>query len=295
MIRGVDIASFQGLPGEWRAKAGAFDFAAVKLTELGASGSKYVNPDAADDWSYLGQQKKIRLAYAFGHPSTLPSATVALLASALGPLGLQDGDGVALDLENTDGLAPAEVASYARATTAAMRALFGRAVVLYSDLAFFEAGNCEGCGSCLGWIADISRPAGLPRVPSPFKSWAIHQWSWSPLDEDVANFASPAAMRAAIGKAAPPKPRAIGDDAMLLNRGAGAVTPFPVAEPANKVRVFCAEGTAELTWNLVGEPVHVLKLTPASSEVITLPAGKHAVRFVRVDGGGNDVAAVAEA
>ena len=87
MLRGVDLASFQGLPGEWRTKAGEFDFAAVKLTELGANGSRYVNPDAAADWAYLGQQQKVRLAYAFGHPSTLPSATVELLASALAPLG----------------------------------------------------------------------------------------------------------------------------------------------------------------------------------------------------------------
>lgn len=293
MIRGIDVASFQGLPGEWRAKAGAFDFAAVKFTELGVSGSKYVNPDAAADWAYLGQQQKVRLAYAFGHPATLPSATVALLADALRPLGLQDGDGVALDLESTDGLKPPEVASYARATTAAMHAVFGRAVVLYSDLAFFDAGNCEGCGSCLGWIADISRPAGQPRIPAPFKSWAVHQWSWSPLDQDVANFASVAAMRAAIGKAAPPKPRLAPEEPMLLNRGAGAVTPVSVPTGCTSLRLYCA-GLADLEWSLVGEPVHSLALTPASSEVITLPAGKHAVKIVRKDAGGSDVSVVAQ-
>lgn len=205
MIPGADVSSFQGVPGQWRAKAGAIDWAAVKFTELSTQGA-YRNPTAAEDWQFLGQQNKVRIAYAFGHPSVLPSATVELLADMLRPLGLDDGDGIALDLETTDGLSAPTVAAWARATTAAMRHVFGRASILYSDLAFFEAGNCAGCDESLPWIADISRPAGQPRIPPLFRTWALHQFSWTPLDRDVANYATPAAMRAAIGKPAPAKP-----------------------------------------------------------------------------------------
>lgn len=293
MIHGVDTSAFQGAPDHWSPEAGSISFAGVKATELGVTGSRYISPDLAADAAYLKAKGLGRIFYAFGHPHTLPSATVALLAEAVHPF-LEDGDGVCLDLEVTDGLSVAEVSAYARATTAAMRATFDRPAIIYSDLGFFQAGNAAGCEQSPLWIADISRPAGQPRIPAPWKTFALHQFSWTPLDRDVANFATLAAMRAAIGKAAPPKPRLAPEDPMLLLKGAGATTPFPVAEPATKVRLYCAEGTAEVKWNLVGEPVHDLKLSPASSEVITLPAGKHAVRFVRVDGGGNDVAAVAE-
>lgn len=205
MIPGADVSSFQGQPGSWRPKAGAIDWAAVKFCELSTRGA-YRNPTAAADWAFLKASGKVRIAYAFGHPSVLPSATVELLADMLHPLGLDDGDGIALDLESTDGLSAPTVAAWARATTAAMRHVFGRPCILYSDLSFFEAGNCAGCGDSLAWIADISRPAGQPRVPSLFRTWAFHQFSWTPLDRDVANYATPAAMRAAIGKPAPAKP-----------------------------------------------------------------------------------------
>jgi lysozyme len=295
VIHGCDVSAFQGAPDHWSPEAGAISFAGVKATELGVTGSRYISPDLAADAAYLKAKGLGRIFYTFGHPHTLPSATVALLAEAVHPF-LEDGDGLALDLEVNDGLSPAEVASWARLTTAAMREVFGRPAIIYSDLGFFQAGNAAGCSECPLWIADISRPAGQPRIPAPWKTYLLHQFSWVPLDRDVANVSSLAELRAAVGKAAPPKPRLAPEDtAMLLTRGAGAITPFPVPEPATKVRLYAAEGTAEVRWNLAGEPVHDLKLSQASSEVITLPAGKHAVRFVRVDGGGNDVAAVAEA
>jgi hypothetical protein len=58
---GVDVAVFQGEPSTWASQAGDIDWAAVKLTELEPKNVRYVNPDAAADWSSaLGKQNAPR-------------------------------------------------------------------------------------------------------------------------------------------------------------------------------------------------------------------------------------------
>lgn len=200
-LPGVDLASFQGLPANWRAAAGAIAFAAVKITEHKTDGSTYLNPDAAADWAFLGEQGKSRIGYTFGHPGSSAANTAASFAAAIGHLGLRDGDGVALDLEVTDGRSPASVAAWAREVTAELTRTLGRPVVLYTFLSFAESGNCAGLGHLPLWIADPSSPAGRPRVPAPWKSWVIHQHSISgAIDRDLAGYPTIAAMQAALGK-----------------------------------------------------------------------------------------------
>src|SRR6185437_4028557 len=53
LLHGVDVASFQGRPANWKHLAGPISWAAVKITELEPNGVHYVNPDAAADWAYL--------------------------------------------------------------------------------------------------------------------------------------------------------------------------------------------------------------------------------------------------
>lgn len=295
MISGVDLAVFQGTPTDWRAQAGAIDWAAVKATELGTDGSRYVNPDAAADAAWLRGAGKAIIFYAYAHPGTSAPQTAAFLISEARLLGLDDGDGIALDLEETDGRTAAEVADWAATVAGLLERDLRRPCILYTYLSFAEAGNCAGLGHLPLWVADPSSPAGHPRVPAPWKSWAIHQYSSAPIDRDIAAYASLAAMRIHLGKAGAPPLPTIPEDLMLLTRGAGAVTPVCVPAPAGKVRLYCAEGSASLEWNLVGEPVHSLVLTGMSSEVITLPANKHAVKIVRKDNGTADVCVVAEA
>src|SRR5258708_34841401 len=76
-IRGVDVSSFQGPPGAWRAAAGNAKWVAVKLTELQPRNVPYVNPDAAEDWSYVGSQRLGRKGDTFAQPAVGPPETVA--------------------------------------------------------------------------------------------------------------------------------------------------------------------------------------------------------------------------
>jgi hypothetical protein len=55
----------------------------VKITEYEPGGTKYVNPDAADDWASLHLDGKGRIAYLFGHPSVSAADTVAFFKAEL--------------------------------------------------------------------------------------------------------------------------------------------------------------------------------------------------------------------
>lgn len=200
-IRGVDVASFQGIPGQWKGAAGNIDFAAVKFTELGVTGTRYVNPDAAADWAWLKQQGKARIAYLFAHPATSAAATVELFAFELGRLGFGAGDVIAIDLETADGEPPSRVATWTAQVAELLAGTLDRIPVLYTFLDFAESGNCAGLGHLPLWIADPSRAPGHPRVPAPWSKWAIHQYAITGgIDRDVADYSTAAAMTAALGK-----------------------------------------------------------------------------------------------
>src|SRR6202035_5778556 len=93
-LPGVDISSFQGPPASWKTVAGKIRWGGVKITELQPGGVRYVNPDAAADWAFLGQQKMGRIAYLFGPPAVSAADSVAFFAAELASLGLDDADAV---------------------------------------------------------------------------------------------------------------------------------------------------------------------------------------------------------
>lgn len=206
MLPGVDVASFQGLPAAWQPSAGHILWAGVKLTELGPGGSRYVNPDAVADWAYLAKAKLGRIAYLFAHPSTDPGETASFFGDVLGPLGLDDADAIGVDLEVTDGLSPEQVNAWALEVTNLLHARYDRHPLLYTYLFFAEAGNCASLGHLPLWMSDPSSPPGHPRIPAPWKTFAIHQYSTGgAIDRDLAAYTSLAAMAAALGKPQPPQ------------------------------------------------------------------------------------------
>jgi hypothetical protein len=213
MLHGVDVSSFQGRPGQWKAEAGIITWAAVKITELQPDGLRYVNPDAADDWSYLLRKKKVRIGYLFGHPSVSATESVSFFLTEIDELGLRDADGVALDIEVTDGLEPRAVDNWCAEVTAELHKKTGRRPVVYTFLSFAEAGNTARLGDYPLWIADPSSQAGRPRVPAPWQTWTMHQYAISgSIDRDLAKFASRAAMSAALGKPKEPDMKNLGGD-----------------------------------------------------------------------------------
>jgi len=201
-IKGVDLASFQGLPGQWTKDPGAkgIQWAAVKFTEVSHQFGVYRNPDAKADWDYLWEHKLGRVAYLFAHPNVPVHDTIAAFKAMTDHLGLLDGDGIAVDLEVADGMSPAAVASWARELLAELASLYGRRPAVYTFVNFVKDGFCEGLENYFLWIASLGT-AGLPFVPHPWKDWFAQQYAQAgPIDQDVAHFSTLAAMQAAMGK-----------------------------------------------------------------------------------------------
>jgi hypothetical protein len=74
-------------------------------------------------------------------------------------------------------------------------------------LSFADAGNCHGLGGWPLWMSDPSSPAGRPRIPSPWSTYAIHQFGTTgSIDRDTANYESLGAMQAHLGRAAAGSP-----------------------------------------------------------------------------------------
>lgn len=247
-MNGVDVSSFQGAPATWSKEAGAIQWAAVKITELippttaGGSAIEYLNPDAAADWAYLKGQGLVRVAYLFGHPSVDPTASVNWFLSQLTPLGIEDGDAVALDHEVADSVGPAAVTAWAHAVLKQLQDRLSRVPLLYTFLDFAGAGNCATLGAFPLWISDPSSPAGHPRVPAPWSTWALHQYATSGnIDRDVSSYATPAAMTAALGKTVP-KPVIRKDLEMILVSVDQATVPAGTAWPG----VFLMSSTGSL-------------------------------------------------
>jgi lysozyme len=211
MLRGVDVSSFQGRPRDWRAEAGTITWAAVKFTELQPGDVRYVNPDAADDWSWLERHQLVRIGYLFGHPSVSVSDTVSFFLAEIGKHGLRDTDAIALDIEVTDGLGPSAVDDWCAELTSELHKKTGRRPLVYTFLSFAEEGNCSRLGDYPLWIADPSARAGHPQVPAPWKTWAIHQYDISgAIDRDLAKFGSRVAMSASLGKPKEPDMKNLG-------------------------------------------------------------------------------------
>jgi hypothetical protein len=112
--------------------------------------------------------------------------------------------------------------------------------------------------------------------------------------------ARPAILAAAIqirkgtSPAPSPAPVTVPGDPMLLNTGAGAVTPIAIPDTAKSLR-FLAAGTAELSVTFHGAAPQALSLSWAGgSHSLTPPADVWAALVTRTDAGTGDVCVVAQ-
>jgi len=94
------------------------------------------------------------------------------------------GDLLVLDLEVTDGKSPEEVNAWAKAWLAHVRAKTGVKPMIYSGWAFADA-YLKGLGEYPLWVAHYSKPKGAVTPPADWTSWVIHQYSETPIDQNV--------------------------------------------------------------------------------------------------------------
>lgn len=181
MLHGIDVSNLQGNV-DWSAYRN-LDFAFAKATE----GIGFRDALFPHNWHGMKSNGIVRGAYDFAHPANDPVAEADYFFTYVQAQGLSAGDLLALDLEVTDGLGPAAVASYARRWCQRVTARANVKPVVYTFLSFAQAGNCAGLGAYPLWIAEPSAPQGQPTVPGPWRSWAFHQYANTPVDQDVFN------------------------------------------------------------------------------------------------------------
>ena len=288
--QGIDVSSFQGA-FDWQAEKGRISFAFAKATE----GSTITDPEFARNWQQMKAIGLVRGAYHFGHPKNGAAADAAAFLSAVRAQGLEPGDLLALDLETTDGLGPAQVAEYGRNWCSKVEAATGRKPIVYTFIDFARAGNCAGLGGYPLWIADPSAPAGHPTVPGPWTTWAFHQYATTTVDRDVFN-GDTAALKKFANPAPAPQQEEEVQSGSLIN-GANAVTAISIPQGSAKTIGFaCDNGLQKLpaarlrvavwagSWE-VHNPVVVDGSKGQAVVKFSKPASTSAISVQRLDAG----------
>lgn len=185
-VRGVDVSSYQSTSYSTTGLA----FVGIKVTE----GLSYVNP------KWTGQRATARAAglvaifYHYPHVTNSPAAEADYFLSQI---SLAAGDVLCLDWEwYGQNVTNAQARAYKSAWLAYTKAKApGHRVILYCDRSTWTGVDTDSdCGDGL-WIADYVT-AGQPRIKA---AWRFHQYTDQPVDQDVANFASVADLKAWAG------------------------------------------------------------------------------------------------
>ncbi|GGP18167.1 hypothetical protein LDL08_44355 [Nonomuraea glycinis] len=174
---GQDVSNYQ--PQHDWATSGA-DFGIVKATE----GLDFKDPTFARHWKELDKNKVARGAYHFGHPANDPVVEADYFLAAVNGQQGKPGDLLALDLETSDGQSTAHVNAWAKKWLERVTAKTGVKPLFYSSQAFADQYG-HGLGQYPLWLANYGKAKGTVTPPADWKSWAIHQYSDNPVDQNV--------------------------------------------------------------------------------------------------------------
>lgn len=169
-LYGVDVSSFQGSINWSEAAASGISFAYIR------AGVGESNPDLSfrPNWTAAGQAGVLRGAYLYFHPADDPQSEANLLINQLASVGFGGGSLVpAIDVETTDGLPPASVASQLAATVADVENWLGQPPAIYASPTWWDDNVASGAfTSDPLWVANwgVSSP-GLPA-----NGWGGHGW-----------------------------------------------------------------------------------------------------------------------
>ena len=224
-----DISAWNGVPDIGSLDC---DIVAIKATE----GTGYKSPSFQADWINAKNAHKGRMAYHLLHPSLSGLAQSRFFLDTVKNSGLEDGDCLCIDHEETDGLDANAVSSCAIAFRTAVQSEAHCSLVVYTYESFATAGNCEGLGDSPLWIADPSQLPKHPKVPSPWKDWMFHQYGERKgIDEDLCNFDS---MEAFYKIAVLPQPPPLTPDQRMIKLSDGHTSKETLIHIENFVKGF---------------------------------------------------------
>ncbi|AQZ63705.1 hypothetical protein BKM31_21580 [[Actinomadura] parvosata subsp. kistnae] len=174
---GLDISNYEPLY-DWSASSAQFGI--VKATE----GTAFRDASFARHWRELGDKGIVRGAYHFGHPGNDPIAEADHFLAVVNAQPAKPGDLLVLDLETTDGRSVDQVNAWAKAWLSHVKARTGIAPMFYSGWNFADTYG-KGLAEYPLWVAHYGRAKGAVTPPADWKSWTIHQYTDSPIDQNV--------------------------------------------------------------------------------------------------------------
>ncbi|MET7334972.1 GH25 family lysozyme [Nonomuraea sp. NPDC005650] len=183
---GVDVSRYEA-QYDWAASPAQFGI--IKATE----GTSFRDSSFARHWREMGKKGIVRGAYHFGHPRNNPIAEAEYFLAMVNSQPAKAGDLLVLDLEATDGRSVAEVNAWAKAWLSHVKAKTGITPMIYSGWNFANTYG-KGLAQYPLWVAHYSKAKGAITPPADWKSWAIHQYTDSPIDQNVSAL-TPAQLR----------------------------------------------------------------------------------------------------
>ncbi|MER5472675.1 glycoside hydrolase family 25 protein [Streptomyces sp. NPDC002935] len=185
MLRGIDVSAYQ--PSAYGTAGLSFVF--VKATE----GRSYVNPKLTAQVRTARDADCVVGFYHFLWPGNITAQAAYFVSKA----PEKAGDLLAVDWETTGDGTHASNAEKDRFLRKVRELRPDHRVVLYTNRDFWlNVDTTSYAGDGL-WIADYVT-AGKPRIQA---KWRFHQYTDEPVDRDVADFESKAALRAWAGSA----------------------------------------------------------------------------------------------
>ncbi|WP_405648761.1 glycoside hydrolase family 25 protein [Streptomyces sp. NBC_00019] len=180
MLRGIDVSSYQSSSYD----TDGFSFVFIKATE----GRTYTNPKLAAQTKTARDAGLVVGYYHFLWPGNLTAQAEHFVSKA----PERAGEILAVDWETTGDGTHATNAEKDRFIRKLKELRPDNRVVLYCNRNFWLGIDKTSYAGDALWIADYVT-AGKPRIKA---KWLFHQYTDDPVDKNVADFASKAALRA---------------------------------------------------------------------------------------------------
>ncbi|MFC7387640.1 glycoside hydrolase family 25 protein [Sphaerisporangium rhizosphaerae] len=174
---GQDVSAYES-DHDWNASQAQFGI--IKATE----GLTFRDSAFARHWAELGKKGIVRGAYHYGHPGNDPIAEADHFLSVVDAQPAETGDLLVLDLETSDGRSVAQVNAWAKTWLAHVKDETGVTPLFYSGWNFADTYG-HGLAEYPLWVAYYGREKGDVTPPADWKSWAIHQYTDVPIDQNV--------------------------------------------------------------------------------------------------------------
>jgi lysozyme len=173
-LPGIDVSHWQGTINWDAVRSAGIRFAFTKATE----GTSFVDSSLARNLSEMRRVGIVRGAYHFGHPNVSATTQAQHFVSTVRSANGGTASGclqLCLDLEVTDGLAPAQVWSWTQSFIAEVQRLTGRPGIIYTSPSFWvnRVGNPTSNLNCPLWIAHWG--VDSPTVP---RAWSTVGWAF---------------------------------------------------------------------------------------------------------------------